>query len=281
MLIYSIQNICDGKQYIGKTKYDDVGVRWKQHKDKLIKGTHVNKHLQHAWNKYGESSFTVTIIEFTNCENKLNELEIFHIKRNKTYLREYGYNLTTGGTGGTMINEVLHKISSSLHGRKLSHEHKESIRNAMVGRDITWKDKISAANKGKQPSPYAIQRSKELFTGKQLPDTTKKKISTSVKKAKSKLTVEDKQRIYSKVSAKQKGVLRRGTVGHINAVKTRIKKMETRVPKVELYNAFCMGLTIDQIAFKFNVGTATISRLSKYYFGKDIKRLRMELTCSP
>lgn len=48
--IYKIENLKDGKIYIGSTK--DYKTRWTQHIKGLRSGNHPNYHLQNAWNKY-------------------------------------------------------------------------------------------------------------------------------------------------------------------------------------------------------------------------------------
>lgn len=63
--VYSITNILNNKKYIGKS--DNIYVRWDEHRKDLNKGVHYNKHLQRAWNKYGEENFIFEIIE--KCKN--------------------------------------------------------------------------------------------------------------------------------------------------------------------------------------------------------------------
>src|SRR5258705_5831466 len=70
--IYIILNTKNGKVYLGQTQ--NIRIRWNRHKRDLIKGNHPNKHLQLAWNKYGEKAFQFKILE--RCEvDKLNERE--------------------------------------------------------------------------------------------------------------------------------------------------------------------------------------------------------------
>ena len=62
--IYCIKNLITNKLYIGKACY--VKARIGAHKWLLRNNKHVNIHLQHAWNKYGEFNFKFDIVEF--CE---------------------------------------------------------------------------------------------------------------------------------------------------------------------------------------------------------------------
>lgn len=59
--IYIIQNLINGNIYIGSSS--NIKRRFSQHKSTLRHNTHKNKHLQNAWNKYGEENFEFIIIE--------------------------------------------------------------------------------------------------------------------------------------------------------------------------------------------------------------------------
>ena len=54
--IYMIRNKVNGKMYIGQA-IEMEGVRWKTHRRELKGDYHENKHLQNAWNKYGQDNF--------------------------------------------------------------------------------------------------------------------------------------------------------------------------------------------------------------------------------
>ena len=75
--VYEIVNLVNGKRYIGSAAY--FGPRWSQHKRELRLNTHHTPHLQHSWNKYGESEFSFRVLEIVpeptrqrliDCENK-------------------------------------------------------------------------------------------------------------------------------------------------------------------------------------------------------------------
>lgn len=92
--IYMIRNNVNGKIYIGQTS--TIYKRFHQHKLKLNSGAHVNKHLQHAWDIYGASTFEFSIVE--ECEQSiLDEREIYWIA--KYNAMKDGYNQTLGGGG--------------------------------------------------------------------------------------------------------------------------------------------------------------------------------------
>jgi group I intron endonuclease len=60
--VYSITNNTNGCAYIGSTA-KSITRRWDFHRSMLKRDVHHNKHLQHAWNKYGEGSFNLLVLE--------------------------------------------------------------------------------------------------------------------------------------------------------------------------------------------------------------------------
>lgn len=90
--IYQIKNIKNNKKYIGQSI--NIEKRKAQHFSELRNNTHINKHLQHAFNKYGENAFIFEIIKA--CKPRyLNRLEKMYIRIYDTY--NNGYNQTKGG----------------------------------------------------------------------------------------------------------------------------------------------------------------------------------------
>lgn len=87
--VYKITNLVNGKIYVGSSK--DIESRWKQHRDKLNKGTHDNPHLQRAWGKYGEDNFKFEVIE--ECERTIQfEREQFYLNMLNPF-DDNGYNI--------------------------------------------------------------------------------------------------------------------------------------------------------------------------------------------
>lgn len=145
--IYCITNEVNNKKYIGQSK--DIYKRWSVHKCYLNKGTHDNKHLQAAWLKYGESSFSFAILEVC-LEDYLDERECYYIEKYKTIDPKIGYNLQCGGGVNRVIRESTREKlraaakkahenyipgsrKSSMLGKHLSDEAKEKIRQARLG----------------------------------------------------------------------------------------------------------------------------------------------------
>jgi group I intron endonuclease len=59
--IYTIRNKSNGKFYVGSAVH--FRKRWELHRHQLRNNKHDSRHLQHAWNKYGEAAFEFSIVE--------------------------------------------------------------------------------------------------------------------------------------------------------------------------------------------------------------------------
>lgn len=142
--IYSITCKTNNKIYIGsaagtKGSKRKIGFyrRWYEHIDKLNNNKHANKHLQNAWNKYGQSDFEFNIIEFCakeECENK----ELYYINY---------YDSTNHNKGFNIIKQ------SNFHNFNFTNEHKEKISKALKGKkrplDVVkkWSKKVQQLDK--------------------------------------------------------------------------------------------------------------------------------------
>ena len=122
--IYMIRNKANGKMYIGQAV--DIEDRWKRHTRVLKSDYHINKHLQRAWNKYGEESFEFSIL--LECEeNQLNTYEQYYIFELMTYDDKVGYNKNYGGYSGRPTEETRKKVSEASKGKTKSEETRRKI----------------------------------------------------------------------------------------------------------------------------------------------------------
>jgi len=160
--IYNIVNRINGKIYIGSsTNIDDntAKSRWYKHKNALRNNRHKNEHLQNAWNKYGETNFTIRTIEETS-ENDLLKVEQQHLTVAKFQPNKY-YNISFVAERPEMNKETRKRISKALTGKKLSKDHIRKMSLSLKGRvspnkglpmSDKQKRKCSIAHKGKKQS---------------------------------------------------------------------------------------------------------------------------------
>lgn len=139
--IYKITNLVNGKFYIGSSS--NLKKRFYEHRRELNLGIHTNKHLQSAWNKYGEENFKFEVIETIDGEltldnQYLRNIETDYIQKLKCYDSSIGYNFIPGGIGTLNLpcsEEKKKKISEANKGRKawnkdipMSEEQKELLK---------------------------------------------------------------------------------------------------------------------------------------------------------
>ena len=111
---------------------------------------HDNKHLQFAWNKYGEENFEFIIIH--DCINgetleEVNALEIYEIKKYKDL--GLAYNIHDGGDGGLFLgkhldSETKRKIGEKnrihMTGKKASESTKAKMSESQKERYSKWSE---------------------------------------------------------------------------------------------------------------------------------------------
>ena len=89
--IYQIRYIVSGKVYIGSAT--NPHRRWIEHKSRLGCKTHSSRHLQSAWDKYGELEFVFEIVEPVLFVEDLVAREQYWIDKMKAANPAYGYNM--------------------------------------------------------------------------------------------------------------------------------------------------------------------------------------------
>jgi len=110
--IYTIINQVNGKFYVGSAV--NFRKRWLLHRSNLNNETHPNRHLQHAWNKYGEENFYFGIIEPVENKEDLLGREQYWMDLLKP---EYNICTTAGSSlGYKHRDESRQKISEAQRG---------------------------------------------------------------------------------------------------------------------------------------------------------------------
>lgn len=135
--IYKIINVINNKFYVGSAV--DFTVRKRKHWWMLRKGTHANKHLQAAWLKYGEPSFTFVIVEELPVDADVLAAENVWLKEHVG--KEYCYNVATDATAPQL---GMSREKNAMWGKTFSHtdEAKAKIAAASAARIQTEEEKV-------------------------------------------------------------------------------------------------------------------------------------------
>ncbi len=170
--IYLITNLTNQKIYIGSSNY--IQHRWLSHKSLLRRQKHPNPHFQSAWNKYGEQSFELQVLEECQSEDLIT-IEQYYLDWLEPF-EERGYNIAKDAKapslGKSHTKEARNKISTSSKGRFFS---KKTRKKMSISAKEKWKtkdyrEKYSKSHKGIQ--------TKGMF-GKQHTKETKEKMSVA------------------------------------------------------------------------------------------------------
>jgi len=151
--IYRIVCVKNGRYYFGSAK--NITKRWDIHKSRLRMESHDNPIIQRSWNKHGENSFRIELIECVNDENKLLEVEQKYLDKhvNKSNCMNIAKSATAPMMGRKHTDESKRKMvkshpphESPNYGNPLSPETKKKISEAKKGKPTTG-DRFEAARK--------------------------------------------------------------------------------------------------------------------------------------
>lgn len=124
--VYKITCLSNNKIYIGSASsikshsrtHKGFYGRWRLHLRLLEANKHTNKHLQNAWNLYGDENFTFEILEKTSPEEAENR-EIYLSQILNAYDSDFGFNILKGNLSYKSNRDIntRTKISNSLIGK--------------------------------------------------------------------------------------------------------------------------------------------------------------------
>lgn len=143
-----IRNLVNGKYYIGSAQ--NIDRRRKDHFRTLRGGYHHNRHIQSAWNQYGEEAFDFMVICLVP-EERLIQVEQAYIDSFFAADQNFGYNLrpVAHSNLGYKFGEEMREKNRLAHlGKKHSDEAKRKTSEALTGKKKT-KQHASRISSGK------------------------------------------------------------------------------------------------------------------------------------
>lgn len=155
-----------GKCYIGITSMNPPEKRWQNGH-----GYRSHKYFNNAIQKYGWNNFIHEILFDSLSKEDAEKKEIELISELKSADRNYGYNISLGGSSvGKHSEETKRKLAVALTGRKHTEEEKRKQSEKQLGRTVSkeTRKKISEAQKGKHKNftEDGLRRLSNLKKGK-------------------------------------------------------------------------------------------------------------------
>lgn len=102
--IYKISNDFNNKVYIGKTSRE-LNIRFHEHE---INSSGCNSYIHNSIKEHGIEHYKITLIEDNIFDEKINERERYWISYYNSY--KNGYNLTPGGDGRSLSDDLIQRI---------------------------------------------------------------------------------------------------------------------------------------------------------------------------
>lgn len=192
--VYLITNKLNNKRYVGQVissrgylkRYNEHVYESLHTPTNSCKVNHSKTYLHKAIKKYGVENFEIKLIEDNIDENNIDARESYWISYYDSFIKNGGYNMTTGGQGmhnykfdEKTLENISQKVKS--YWKDLKENHKDDY--------DKWCQHLSDINKGRvrseetkdKLSEYAKQRVGKLnpFYGREHNDNTKKAISES------------------------------------------------------------------------------------------------------
>lgn len=155
--VYEIKNVLNNNRYIGSSA--NIQKRWYSHKRMLNLNIHPNKHLQAAWNKYGEKHFVFQILE--TCE-PIKDTLLFIEQKYLDLKPEYNNTPTAGSNLGWKPDEAFRmKCRERMRGKIFIP--KESVKlGIQKATEVKKKPVLQYDNNGNFIAEYSSQKEASL-----------------------------------------------------------------------------------------------------------------------
>lgn len=216
--VYAITNAARGKAYVGSSV--DLARRKRDHLRELRAGTHANRKLQSAWNKYGEENFEFSTLEAVERHEDLLVREQFWIDEMKAIANGYNLSPTAGNCLGVRHSEEVRKrmsVSQSKEQRRLQGKKgrenmtPEAIAEARrrmcaaltpeIRKAASAKARATLGAVGRSERARKVAASRKASGQWEKPETTAKR-SASLKRVAGMRTEEERKAIAAKSAAK-------------------------------------------------------------------------------
>jgi len=249
MAVYQILNTSNGKRYIGSSRH--LEWRWVTHKQQLKRGNHHSRHLQRAWDKYGEEPFIFEILEVVLDPSILLAREQYYLDLYQPWEAETGYNsahIAGSNAGMRRSPEVKARISAALKGRRFTLEHRQRIASAAAlhKHSLETKEKLRLIAKMRTPhygtpcSPETRAKISQALSGalnpqygKPLSEETRKKIGVKSKGRQTfkghRHTVETKARMRESALGRTLSEEAKAKVGAANRGRKHTEEAKTKM----------------------------------------------------
>lgn len=175
--IYRIRNIESGKLYIGSTANFDK--RFALHRATLATGTHHNRYLQFAWQKYGADAFAFEIVEYVRDKRQVLSREQFWIDATNAYGSGYNMCPTAGNCAGRKFSAATKRKMSESARRKppMSEETRRKISETQKAVPASVRERIAELHRGQKRSAETRKRMSLAQRGKTHGESTRAKLA--------------------------------------------------------------------------------------------------------
>ena len=259
-VIYKIRNVVNNKFYVGSTIHKKV--RFREHRKQLRKGRHHCKHLQAAWNKYGEECFKFEVVEEVSSDKSLVAAENIWLSQHvgEAYCYNSGRSADAPWRGGekekhprfgkTLDPEQRAQISASLKAYYAADPYNHPRLGCLHSEET--KAKISAARKGKMVGEEHYRY------GKTVPDDVRKKIGDAqrgVAKKPRKVSAEGMRKIKAAALA--------GHYSHQKGKKLSLEEREKRSKQVFVMPDGILFPSLTKVLHHYKLKMPTLRRALK------------------
>lgn len=176
-LVYLVTNEINGHMYIGKTN-STLKERKRKHYVDSKRGR--QSAFCHALRKYPREVFKWEILEEGLSEEEALEREIYYIAEYNTYLDPQHNNMTPGGEGYALSDEIKQKISVANTGKKRTPEQNAKLSETKKKLGLKWTEEQRRNHierrTGSKHKPETIEKMKSI----EKTDTWKENISKSL-----------------------------------------------------------------------------------------------------